>query len=327
VLKRFDRAVIFFQGSVGGLREGAPVDFRGVQIGTVQDISVKYDVQNGQLSIPVVVDIDPTRIKVVGRADEETRYSLERMIERGLRAELRLVSFVTGQMAVQLNFHPRTDARLVGGPDLPYPEIPTVPSTFEQATEVLTELAREAPELIKHLNVVLDDTSKLLREFHGSGITTREMLGDLAKFSKALGDGDRDMRSTLANLEKLTGSLEKLSGHADVAVLEVGDTVKRLNRMLADNDGPIKTMIGQFGKAGAGLSQLTDRLNLIAQDNRDGLKDFTSSGLYDLTNLIRDTQELVANLNRTIDELRRNPSQFLFGQGQREVPPSRARAP
>ncbi|MBV8169244.1 MAG: hypothetical protein JO021_20795, partial [Alphaproteobacteria bacterium] len=67
---------------------------------------------------------------------------------------------------------------------------------------------------------------------------------------------------------------------------------------------------------------LTQRLNQIAQDNRDGLKDFTSSGLYDLTNLIRDTQELVANLNRTIDDLRRNPSQFLFGQGQREVAPA-----
>lgn len=328
VLKKFDRAVIFFQGSVAGLREGAPVEFRGVQIGTVQDISVKYDVQAGQLAIPVVVDIDPQRIKVTGRADEDERYSLTRMIERGLRAELRLQSFVTGQMAVQLNFHPRTEARLVGGPDLPYPEIPTVPSTFEQATEVLTEIARDVPELMRHLNTVLDDTSKLLREYHGSGTPVREMLADLAKFSKSLGDSDQDMRATLAGLQKVTANLDKLTGHADVAVVEAGDTVKRLNRMLADNDAPLKNMVNQFGKAGQGLAQLTDRLNQIAQDNRDGLKDFTGTGLYDLTNLIRDTQELVANLNRTIDDLRRNPSQFLFGQGQREVPTTgRARTP
>ncbi|MBV8165921.1 MAG: MCE family protein, partial [Alphaproteobacteria bacterium] len=183
VLKKYARAVIYFQGSVSGLREGAPVDFRGVQIGTVQEISVKYDVQNRQLSIPVVVEIDPSRIKVVGRADEESRPSLDRMIEQGLRAELRLQSFVTGQMAVQLNFQPRTEARLVGGPDLPYPEIPTVPSTFEQATEVLTELAKDAPELLKHLNVVLDDASTLLRDFHGSGATTRDILTELQKFS------------------------------------------------------------------------------------------------------------------------------------------------
>jgi paraquat-inducible protein B len=325
VFKKYDRAVIYFQGSVGGLRVGAPVDFRGVQIGTVQDISVRYDVQNGQLAIPVIVDIDPNRIKVTGRGEADGSYSLTRMIERGLRAELRLQSFVTGQMAVQLNFNPRTEARLVGNADLPWPEIPTVPSTFEQATEVLTEIAKDVPELMRHLNGVLDDTSKLLREFQGSGATTQQILTELSKFTSALGASDRDMRSTIENLAKLTASLDKLSGHADGAVVEMGDTVKRLNRMLADNDGPIKTMINQFGKAGTGLAQLTDRLNLIAQDNRDGLKDFTSSGLYDLTNLIRDTQELVANLNRTIDDLRRNPSQFLFGQGQREVPASRAR--
>lgn len=323
VLKKYTRALIYFQGSVSGLREGAPVEFRGVQIGTVQDISVKYDVQSRQLSIPVIVEIDPSRIKVTGgRLDDENRPSLDRMTENGLRAELRLQSFVTGQMAVQLSFQPRTEARLVGGPDLPYPEIPTVPSTFEQATEILTELAKDAPELIRHLNTVLDDASTLLREFHGSGTSARDILTELQKFAKALGDSDRDMRATLQNLQKVTASLEKVSNHADTAVVEAGDTVKRLNRMLADNDGPIKTMIANFGKAGAGLGQLTDRLNQIAQDNRDGLKDFTSSGLYDLTNLIRDTQELVANLNRTIDDLRRNPSQFLFGQGQREVAPS-----
>jgi paraquat-inducible protein B len=325
VLKKYVRAVIYFQGAVSGLREGAPVDFRGVQIGTVQEISVKWDVQSRQLSIPVVIEIDPSRIKVIGgRLDDENRPSLDRMIENGLRAELRLQSFVTGLMAVQLNFQPRTEAKLVGGPDLPYPEIPTVPSTFEQATEVLTELAKDAPELMRHLNTVLDDVSTLLRDYHGSGAQARDILTQLAKFSKALGDSDGDMRSILQGLEKLTANLDKVSKNADVAVVEAGDTVKRLNRMLADNDGPIKTMIGNFGKAGAGLTQLTERLNQIAQDNRDGLKDFTSSGLYDLTNLIRDTQELVANLNRTIDDLRRNPSQFLFGQGQREVAPSRS---
>jgi phospholipid/cholesterol/gamma-HCH transport system substrate-binding protein len=61
-------------------------------------------------------------------------------------------------------------------------------------------------------------------------------------------------------------------------------------------------------------------MNAILQENRQGLKDFSSTGIYDLMNLIRDTQDLVGNLNRTVDDLRRNPSQFLFGQHEREVP-------
>jgi paraquat-inducible protein B len=314
LFKRYSKAVIFFKGSVGGLRVGAPVDFRGVQIGTVQDISIQYDAKNEQFSIPVVVDIDPTRVKEVGRTAEDTPYTIESLIERGLRAELRMQSFVTGQMDVQLDFHrgdpspPRAETST-----LPYPEIPAVPSTFEQAQEVLTELAREAPELLKHLNVVLDRAANVLEQ--------------VLKFSTALGDSDQHIRDALAAIDKLANDLDGVAGHADKMVVDLDDTAKRLNRLLADNDPAIKALLAQFNKAAGGLTQLTDRLGGIASDNREALKDFTSTGLYDLTNLIHDLQEMVVNLNKTIDELRRNPAQFLFGQQQREVPASRAKSP
>jgi paraquat-inducible protein B len=317
--KNYERAVIFFQGSVGGLRVGAPVDFRGVQIGSVHEISIQYDFRSGQSAIPVVIDIDPSRVRAIGRTEEdEEGFPIDRLVERGLRAELRLQSFVTGQMAVQLNFRPGTEIHRTGS-DLPYPEIPTVPSTFEQAQEILTELAAQAPQLISHLNVVLDRAQDVLTQFSETAPTIRAALTDVAKFSKALGDSEQQIRSTLT-------TLSALSRHADSTVLEFDDTGKRLNRLLADN-GPIKTMLAQFTKAGAGLTRLVDELSLVARDNREGLKDFSSSGLYDLTNLIRDTQDLVGNLNRTIDELRRNPSQFLFGQQRRDIPTSRAKTP
>jgi paraquat-inducible protein B len=319
LFKKYNRAVMFFQGSVGGLRVGAPVDFRGVQIGTVQDIAILYDVKSGQFSIPVVVDIDPTRVKAAGRSDEKTEFSIEQMVEQGLRAELRLQSFVTGQMAVQLTLHPNAEAHLTGS-ELPYPEIPTVASTFEQAQEILTELAAQAPQLIARLNVVLDRAAEVLADFATSAPPMRAALVDIARFSKALGDSDQDIRTTLI-------ALSALGQHADAASVEFGETAKRLNRLLGESDGPIKAMLAQFNKVGAGLVRLTDQLSLIAQDNREGLKDFSSSGLYDLTNLIRDTQDRVGNLNRTIDDLRRNPSAFLFGQQPREIPTSRAKTP
>ncbi|MEJ0071438.1 MAG: MlaD family protein [Pseudomonadota bacterium] len=319
LFRKYEKAVIFFKGSVGGLRVGAPVDFRGVQIGSVQDISIQYDVQTGQFSIPVIVDIDPSRVKGVSRNDTEKAFTMQTLIERGLRAELRLQSFVTGQMDVQLDFHPGAPAPTISS-DLPYPEIPAITSTFEQAQEILTTLGKEAPEIVKRLNLVLDRTASLLGDFSDTAGVARVALGELGKFSKALGDSDEHIRNTLA-------TLDKVAGHADTMTLEFGDAGKRLNRILADNDGAIKNMLAQANKAATGLGQLSERLNLLVQENREGLKDFTSSGLYDLTNLIRDTQDMVGNLNRTIDELRRNPSQFLFGQQQREVPASRAKTP
>jgi paraquat-inducible protein B len=321
LFKKYSKAVIFFKGSVGGLRVGAPVDFRGVQIGTVQEISIQYDFKTEQFSIPVIVDIDPTRVKEVGRTAEDTPYTIESLIERGLRAELRSQSFVTGQMDVQLDFHKGDLAPLTAGNStLPYPEIPAVPSTFEQAQEVLTELARDAPEMFKHLNLVLERAANLLGEFNGTGNDVHQLLAELIKFSKALGDSDEHVRSALAEIDKL-------AGHGDTMAVDLGETAKRLNRILADNDQAIKNLLAQFTKAAGGLTQMTEHLNLILTDNREGLKDFSSTGLYDLTNLIHDTQDLVSNLNRTIDELRRNPAQFLLGQQQREVPASRAKTP
>jgi paraquat-inducible protein B len=326
LFRKYEKAVIFFKGSVGGLRVGAPVDFRGVQIGSVQDISIQYDDQTGQFSIPVIVDIDPSRVKGVSRSDADKAFTMQTLIERGLRAELRQQSFVTGQMDVQLDFHPGAPAITVGS-DLPYPEIPAIASTFEQATEILSELAKEAPEIVKRLNLVLDRTATLLGDFSESAGTARVALTELAKFSKALGDSDDHIRNTLVTLDKLAGNLDRTVQHADAMTVEFGDAGKRINRILADNDGTIKSMLTQANKAATGLGQLSDQLDHLVAENRNGLKDFTSSGLYDLTNLIRDTQDMVGNLNRTIDELRRNPSQFLFGQQQREVPASRAKTP
>jgi paraquat-inducible protein B len=320
LFKTYSHAVIYFQGSVGGLRVGAPVDFRGVQIGTVRQINIVYDVRTNQAAIPVLIDIDPKRVKAIGRTEGQVRFPIKRLVENGLRAQLRLQSFVTGQMDVQLDFLPRAESHRSGNEDSPYPEIPTVPSTFEQAQEILTELAAQAPDLIKRLDLVLDRASDVLGQLSETAPTMRQALVDIAKFAKALGDSDDEIRATLA-------MLSKLSANADQTVIGFGDTAKRLNHLLAENDPAIKAMIAQFGKAGAGLTQLSEQLTAIAQDNREGLKDFTSSGLYDLTTLIRDTQDLVANLNRTVDELRRNPSQFLLGQQPRDIPTNRAKVP
>lgn len=326
--RKYEKAVIFFKGSVGGLRVGAPVDFRGVQIGSVQAITIQYDFKSGQFSIPVVVDIDPSRVKEVGRSAEDVPYTLETLIERGLRAELRMQSFVTGQMDVQLDFVPGAPAPApIEGSTLPYPEIPAVASTFEQAQEVLTELARKAPELIGHLNLVLDRAVTVLDTFGAAASSAHEALDQLGKFSKALGDSDQDVRSTLITLNKLMHDLVRVADHADTVMVNLGDGSKRLDKILTDNDPAIKTMIAELSKAAGGLNQLSDRLNALVQEDRPGLHDFASTGLYDLMNLIRDTQEMVGNLNRTIDELRRNPAQFLLGQQQREVPAGRAKAP
>ena len=129
--------VCYFTGSVDGLNPGAPVKVRGVQVGEVTKLLLRYREEDQQVSLvrlPVFIEIDEKRLIELGstRAVGVNREGLEELIKVGLRARLETQSLVTGVLYVGLDFLPDTPIVRVlptDGPDL---EIPTVPTTFEQ---------------------------------------------------------------------------------------------------------------------------------------------------------------------------------------------------
>ncbi len=86
--------VMLFSESIRGLKAGAPIEYRGIQIGTVQKVPLRLPTsQEGFTSkqIPVLVRIDLGR--VYDRSDEGTLASLQQNLEKefkqGLRATLK----------------------------------------------------------------------------------------------------------------------------------------------------------------------------------------------------------------------------------------------
>ena len=113
--------VSYFPGSVKGLQVGAPVTFRGVKIGQVTSIKAVLNVRDEPLTIltPVYWEYDTDMVETVGisRAELNKMAAAGRpvdqlLIKRGLRAQLQLQSFVTGQKFIQIDFHPDTPIRL-----------------------------------------------------------------------------------------------------------------------------------------------------------------------------------------------------------------------
>src|SRR5919108_4005427 len=142
--------LIQFDESVRGLSPGAPVEFRGMRVGTVSDVGLQIDVATESIRIPVTIEIEPQRIQFTGTDDvealiKESPYALmEKLVERGLRAQLQPGNLLTGQMLVDLGFHPNAaPANLDRSGE--YPEIPSVPSEIDaltaSASGILTELA------------------------------------------------------------------------------------------------------------------------------------------------------------------------------------------
>ena len=132
------RAVVFFEGSVAGLDIGAPVTFRGVRVGSVQHVALHLST-DGRARIPVTVELLPGQVILEG---EEVRRGtgLERLVAAGLRAQLVMQSFVTGQLRIDLDFRPGTPATTVAADTGGLPQIPALPSDFERLRATLSEV-------------------------------------------------------------------------------------------------------------------------------------------------------------------------------------------
>ncbi|MGZ8155211.1 MAG: MlaD family protein [Burkholderiales bacterium] len=128
------QAVSFFNGSVAGLRVGAPITFRGVPVGEVKSLGVRL-MPDGQSIIQVNMQLVPGMVAVYGADRAEQDADVSALVKRGLTAKLVTQSFVTGLLNVELAFRPGVHASSLG--DTTAPEIPTVPGDLEALTRQL----------------------------------------------------------------------------------------------------------------------------------------------------------------------------------------------
>jgi paraquat-inducible protein B len=151
LFKHVTRYVIFFEGSLEGLGLGAPVKYRGVQIGQVVSITPSFGKQERSINIPVVIEL--TRDAVEGlKGGVET---LETLTEEGLRARLELASLITGQLYVGLDIYPGTPIREAPN-RTDYPQIPSIPSLQTGVQRALSDLLADQPKLFKGLDQMLE---------------------------------------------------------------------------------------------------------------------------------------------------------------------------
>ena len=168
--------VLYFEGDLGGLDVGAPVTFKGVKIGQVSGISLVYDHQTQDISMPVNVKVmKNTFIEKNQTDDSKSGHGMKVHISRGLRARLETQSMVTGKLKVALDYFPKTEAVYCakGVDDC---EIPTVPGTLDSIAKRIESLPLEQIVLDFHktsegiakivssgkLNNTVDELNKIL---------------------------------------------------------------------------------------------------------------------------------------------------------------------
>ena len=159
--------VLFFKSDVEGLRVGAAVKFKGVEVGTVKEIRLALqDVPEptskvgafGELQIPVLIELDGARITRLGarKVDLDDPQTMPALIKAGLRAQLAPESLLTGLLYIALDIRPETRPAMILPPGSSYQEIPTIPTTLEtlqaQVTRLLAKL--ETVDITSALNAL-----------------------------------------------------------------------------------------------------------------------------------------------------------------------------
>jgi paraquat-inducible protein B len=211
---------MYFEGSVKGLDIGSAVMFRGVKIGSVTDIVLRADPNDLTVEIPVFIEVDPERFEQVGeaRSKRRTEEEMEILIERGLRAQLQMKSMVTGQLMIDLDFHPGKPARFIRR-DTKYPEIPTIKTGLQELTRTIQSLPLE--EIVTNLTSALKGIERAVN-------------------SPEIGAGMKNVNETLQDIQRLVESLDRsiaenaeLPYHFTKAMEEVSGAARSV-RVLAD---------------------------------------------------------------------------------------------
>jgi paraquat-inducible protein B len=312
--------VAFFPGSLMGLRMGASVDMRGIQVGTVTDLWVEVDPETLEFTMPVLITLDFSRIRGVLEREvtkEKEDSDLPRLIERGLRAQLAAQSLVTGQQSVQLDFHPDTAVRLVET-DLPYEQFPTIPSTFEQVESGIGDIVTRAGVVLAKVSDLLSDENR-----GNVGQAFDNIAEGTAKIEKAV----EDLRNVIADVGAVIRSIkadiprfQDLRETAEQTLASYTALAERAEGMLAANEDGVKKAVSGLREAESRISALAEQAAKLIEANQKGIGDFTSTGLYELTNLAVDAQAAAEQFRRVMEEMERDPARFFLGRpGQVEV--------
>jgi paraquat-inducible protein B len=262
---------------LNGLKVGAAVKVRGVEIGSVSEIRLRPTPSEGQLkssaeainALPVIIDIDESQLKSRGATGAALkREELNNLIRRGLRAQLNTESFLTGLLYIDLDLYPGTPLRLMLEPGSgEYPEIPTVATDLQQVQET-------AMKALAKLNEV--DFVKLTQSITDAGsaaanlLTSPDIKATLASLQTATRNLDTTIstiRGMVQNVNNRSGpvlaSLKNAADKASVTLGQISSTAQTLQAGLAP-DAPLtyrlEVALENFSEASSAIRELTDYL-------------------------------------------------------------------
>lgn len=240
------RFVVFFDESIHGLDLGSPVKLRGVRIGRVVELNVRYEEGTNRSVVAVVCELNRDMVtdSAGARLDVSSRQELQGLVDRGLRAQLGVLGLATGLLFVELNFvDPKEYPAQSLGFEPRYLVVPPMPSALSEYSANLTEILNDLKRI---------DFAGISAEFKGLLVDTRRQLsgvdlkGAVAQWQKTGAQFEAlaampEFKETLANANLAIGDLRTVLAKIDTQVTQVGPVGQELAATLAEAKAALAT--------------------------------------------------------------------------------------
>jgi len=323
--------VMFFTESVAGLNAGAPVTFQGVTVGSVTEVRLEYNSDTLEVRIPVFVEIEQSRIVRLGATGEETGYQGDELVAAGMRAQLVPQSLVTGQLAVNLDFHPDTPVNLLGT-DLGVPELPTIPSGLQAILERIEKIPLQ--ELVESATQLLKDANELVESGELKS-SLSSLSGGLSEFDKLLQTVNADAGPIMGNVRAGTEEagrftvearqvLNSVSKDIDVTLVDLRKLIGNFDKDIDETLGDVRQLVGDIDNEVRPLSQSIQDAAGSAESALDQVEATTKTAenliskdsplRRDLETALRSLAAASKSIRNLADELERDPSAIVRGK-------------
>lgn len=271
--------VMYFDTSVKGLNVGSPVNFRGVPIGAVTDVQLRFNAKDLKLKIPVFVELYPERISVTD--GERSLQNVSRLIEKGLRAQLKMQSLITGQLMIELDFYNNKPAVFVG--EGKFDEIPTIPSSLDEISRTLENIRFD--QIAEKLTKTIEGIERI--------INSPELGTTLTSLTAAI----KDIQTLVRNVDDKIGPLTK----------EYGALATNANDELDKISAAVAKMLDAAEKASDQANRLMVKTGDVTSAN--------SPVVYELTRSLQDLSSAARSLRTMSDTIAQHPESLLYGKG------------
>ena len=285
--------VMYFESSLSGLDVGAPVEFKGVKIGSVTSISLVLNSDDGTVSTPVHAEIQPQRLSMVGRERAEGEMS-QILIDRGMRAQLQSSSLLTGKLKVALVERPETEYQLQG--DGAVPEIPTIKTTTEELAQMFSDLP---------INKTLDRIADLV-----------DILATAAESPETL----ETMQALSSVMQSASTLMAALSTSVPAAMTNMSSSFATIDAVLTESRPGISNLVTGLPEFFNGVDLTLDRVRLSLEtiDHTLGeleeVMEAESPIQYEFRVAIRELTRTLESLSTFADYMQQHPESLLTGK-------------